>query len=410
MKINKFLLLILAVNGLFAQQNTTAKIKAVTENGLHKIILPAAIRSYSKEDLSDFRIVDTNGVAIPYYINPETNPEIASHFSEFKVISKTAIPKKKTTVIFESAKTSLDEIVVSITNSDVTKRFNISGSNDQKEWFGLINNSQLNDLENSQDTSVFKTIALPISSYHYLKIDFDDSKTLPINLLKVGFFTQAIKTNAVEEIIAKSSQIGQLSSPNKTQIRVAFDNFQIINQIRFEISNPSLFKRNARIYRIKTRKVKHKVETYQETLFHFELNSNQKNSFAIPQLFEKEFYIEIENQDNQPLSFSKISYFQNQVSVIADLKTTENYTIKTGNSMAIAPNYDLENFKSKISNNLPEATIYEVKHQNRINSKPKEKSIWQQPWFMWVCIGLGGTVILFFTTSLIKDMKKNTSI
>jgi hypothetical protein len=136
------------------------------------------------------------------------------------------------------------------------------------------------------------------------------------------------------------------------------------------------------------------------------LNSNLKNTFNIPQLFGKEFYIEIENQDNQPLSFSKISFFQNQISVIADLKTTENYTIKTGNSKEISPNYDLENFKSKIATNLPEATIYEIKHPILNKIKASEKSIWQKPWFLWICIGLGGISILYFTASLIKDMKK----
>lgn len=408
MKLNKFLLLIIAVNGLFAQQNTTAKIKVVTENGLHKIIVPAEIRSFSEEDLSDFRILDTKGNEVPYFINQENNQEEPNGFSEFKVISKTAIPKKKTIIIFESPKTSLDEIAVSIANSDVTKSFSISGSKDQKEWFGLINNSQLYDLENSQGTSIFKTITLPLSSYRYLKIDFDDRKTLPINVLKIGVFTSKIKTNEVQEIFPKSSQIGQIPSQKKTQIRVAFDNLQIINQIHFSVSNPSLYKREARIYLIKTRQVKHKTENYQETLFHFELNSDTKNTFTIPQLFEKEFYIEIENQDNQPLSFSKVSFFQNQVSVIADLKTTENYTLKTGNSKGMAPNYDLENFKNKISNNLPIAAIYGITHPILNKTKASEKSIWQQPWFMWMCISLGGIVLLFFTSSLIKDMKNNS--
>jgi hypothetical protein len=223
--------------------------------------------------------------------------------------------------------------------------------------------------------------------------------------LKVGIFTNKIKTNATQEINSKSSQITQLPSQKKTQIRVAFDNSQIINQIHFNISNPSLFKRNARIYLNKKREAKHKTQTYQETLFHFELNSAVKNTLNIPQLFEKEFYIEIENQDNQPLSFSKISFFQNQVSVIADLKTTENYTIKTGNSTRLAPEYDLENFKNKISNNLPEATIYEIKHSISNKIRAQEKSIWQQPWFMWICIGLVAIVLLYFSSSLIKDMK-----
>jgi hypothetical protein len=255
MKLNKFLFLIIAANSLFSQQNTTAKIKTVSESGMHKIIIPAEIRSFSQEDLSDFRILDAKGVEVSYFVNQIDHPTESNSFSEFKVIARTAIPKKKTSIIFESTKISLDEIRIAIANSDVVKPYSISGSNDQKEWFGLINNSLLNNLENSQGTSVFKTIPLPLSSYRYLKIDFDDTKTLPINVLKIGVFTNTIKTNSVQEILPKSSTIGQLLSQKKTQIRVVFDNPQIINQIHFSVSNPSLFQRNARIYWNKTRVV-----------------------------------------------------------------------------------------------------------------------------------------------------------
>jgi len=58
-----------------------------------------------------------------------------------------------------------------------------------------------------------------------------------------------------------------------------------------------------------TKKTKHKTETYRKIISNFELNSDKKNTFKITQILEKEFFIEIENQDNQPLTFAKISFF-----------------------------------------------------------------------------------------------------
>ena len=407
MKLNKFIILLLSINGLFAQQNTTAKIKSVNENGLHKIVLPAEIRSFSKEDLSDFRIYDAKKKEVPYFVIQAKNQSKLNRFSEFKLISKNGIPKKKTTIIVETPKKTIDEIVLLITNSVVTKSFDISGSNDQKEWFGLINKAQLFNLQSVVGINVFKTLALPLSSYRYLKIEFDDKKTLPINVLKVGVFTNKIINNKVQEIFPKSSIITQYPSQKKTRIRVVFDNQQIVNQIVFNTTNPNLYKRKGRVYLNKIREIKHKTETYQKTISTFELNSDLKKPINMNQLFEKEFSMEIENEDNQPLVFSEIRFFQNQVSIIADLKAGEEYGIKTGNPKAIAPKYDLENFKSKMANKLPETTIYKIKRQNSNTISVKEKSIWQQTWFMWLCIGLGGIAILYFTTNLVKDMKNN---
>ena len=409
MKLNKLLLVLLATTGLLAQPKTTAKIETVTESGLHKIILPAEIRSFSQEELGDFRILDSKGNETPYYIFQENSEAKTSSFSECKILSKTKIPKSKSIFIFENPKTSIDEIVLSIANSDVKKYYSISGSDNQTEWFGLVNNSQLNGLENSQNTSVFKTIPLPLSSYRYLKIEINDKKSLPINILKIGFFTNKTSSPNVEEVFARNTRILQIPAEKKTRIYSVFNHPQIINQIDFTITNPNLFQRNAQIYVNKKRAMNQKSAIYPEIHTNFELNSNTKNSFSIPQLFEKEFFIEIENRDNQPLTVAKIEFFQNQVAVIADLKANKKYTVQTGNSKLHSPEYDLENFKNKMSNNLPEAKIYDIKHTSAKEKSSKEKSFWQQSWFMWLCISLGGLVIAFFTTSLVRDMKNNAS-
>jgi len=408
MKLNKIsAFLILIASGVLAQPKTTAKIHAVPQSGLHKISLPAEIRSFSKENLSDFRIIDSKGNEVPYYILQENNESTSSLFSEFKILSRTAIPKKETTIIFENDKKSISEIALLISNSDVTKPYSISGSNDQKEWFGLVNKAVLGNLENIEDVTVYKTIPLPLSSYRYLKIDLNDSISLPINILKIGFFTHKINASDWVEIQTKNIKTMQIQAQRKTLIHVAFKYPQIINQINFTVSNPNLFQRNARIFINKKTVIKHKTKTYRETLSTFQLNSTQKNSFTVQQLFEKDFFIEIENNDNQPLTFAKIQFFQNPITIIADLKANDNYSIQTGNAALNHPEYDLENFKNNINTNIPEATIHDIQHLVVKENKIKTQSFWQQAWFMWICIGLGGIAIVSFTANLVKDMKKH---
>jgi hypothetical protein len=66
----------------------------------------------------------------------------------------------------------------------------------------------------------------------------------------------------------------------------------------------------------------------------------------------------------------------------------------------------LENFKNSIDNNLTKAKIYDIQQVDYQQTRLKNESIWQQPWFMWLCIGFGGIIVAFFTRSLIKDVKK----
>jgi hypothetical protein len=406
MKLNSLFILLFLTNFSFAQFQTTGKIKEVPENGFHEIVLSPEIRSYSKRDLSDIRIFNTKGNEIPYFI--QSNSEaLLNTFEEYTIVSKTVFPKKSTSIIIAvPAVKNNNQLSLFIANADVVKNYSISGSNDQTQWFGISNSQTLDDLNSSSEASVIKTISYPLSTYKYLKFDFDDRKTLPVNILKVGNFDTQLQKNILQEVRPKKAATTELTSLKQTEIHVLFDAPQIINEIAFEISRPTYYKRNVIIYKKVQQQTKHKLETYDEEIVSFELNSNTKNSFIIPEIFEKEFYIKIENKDNQPLNISAVKYSQKPVSVIVDLNANEKYIIKTGNKILNEPEYDLSDFKNNITGKLPQTNIYEIKQIVSPKNQAEKKSFWQQGWFMWLCILLGGITILYFTASLVKDLKE----
>jgi len=406
MKLNNFFILLFLTNLSFGQFQTTGKIKEVTENGFHEIVLSPAIRSFSKQNLSDIRIFNAKGNEIPYFIK-NNSEALLNTFEEYSIISRTVFPKKSTSIIVDVQSTkNNNELSLFIANADVEKNYSISGSNDQKEWFGISNSQTLYELNSSTEPSVVKTISYPLSTYKYLKIDFDDRKTLPINVLKVGNFNTQVLKNTFQEIKPKKTSTSEVSSQKQTQIHVIFDGPQVINQITFDISRPTYYKRKAIIFRKATIKNKRKSQIIDQEIVSFKLNSNTKNSFEIPEIFEEEFYIKIENNDNLPLSVSTIKYHQKPISIIADLNSNEKYTLKTGNKKLTEPDYDLSDFKNNISETLPQTYIYNIQQNSTTKNQIKNKSFWQQGWFMWLCIVFGGITILFFTASLIKDLKE----
>jgi len=406
MKLTKFILLLLITNLSFGQYQTTAKLKKVAQNGFHEIIVSPEVRSFSKQDLSDIRLFDSKGVEVPYFIQTAKNSSFNT-FEEYAIVSKTVLPKKSTSVIVAiPSNKSHNQLSLYIANSDVEKKYSISGSDDQKEWFGISNSQMLYELSSTSETSVVKTISYPLNTYRYLKIDFDDQKTLPVNVLKVGNFTSQSQKSALQEIFPKKSVTTEIPSEKETQIHILFDAPQVINEISFEISKPTYYKRTAVLYRKIKHQTKRKSQIFDEEITSFELNSNATNTFIFPQIFEKEFFIKIKNHDNQPLSISKIKYYQKPISIIADLNSNENYILKTGNKNLREPEYDLSNFKTNIAGNLPQTTLYHIQQNNPAKTSTASQSFWQQSWFMWLCIILGGITILFFTASLVKDLKR----
>ncbi len=406
MKANKFLLLLLITGISFAQHTATATIEKVTESGFHKIALSPEIRSFSKEDLGDLRIYDSNNKEVPYAIFNSVSHNLLNNFENYRIVSKSSVPKKKTSIVIEVAKENYTEVALVIGNSEITKFYSVSGSDDLKNWYGLVNKEQLGDYKTSVSSKVIRSIQFPKTSYRYIKIDLDDTKTLPINILEAGRHFEKLvylktKKNSLNDIRIKKTE-----DVKKTIYQINSNQPQIIDQLLFAIKSPTYYKRSVTIYKNEILKRKRKTTTYRTDLAHFELNSENKDTLSVPQFFEKEWFIEIDNQDNPPLEIKKLNFLQNILVIVADLKSNETYTVKTGNPQRNTPSYDLSYFSNKIESDIPEAKLDDVKHEISKNIVSKKTSIWQQSWFMWLCISLAGIAVAYFSLSLAKDIQK----
>jgi hypothetical protein len=369
-----------------AQNSTTAKVQPVTKDGLFKMIVPSEIRSYSKNDLSDFRILDANNREVPYFLVADVPETRVEQFDNFDIVSKVVDNKKSTAIIIKNPKTQISGLELVVANYEGTKKYSISGSNDQKEWFGST------------------YISFPLCAYPFLKIVFDDSTTLPINVLKVGHANTNFLKGTLQEVKVKYSETMQILAEKKTLLKIVYDYPQYIDKLVFDIQNASLFKRNARIYTIKERTEKHKTVTYQEDIARFTLSSNQVNTFDITQVKQEILFVEIDNQDNPPLDILAIKCYQKPIFAVADLKANAQYSVTTGNPNLKLPLYDLAYFKETISNDLLETSITAIEHPLNDTVTDPKTSFWQHPWFMWLCISIGGLMILFFSMKLIKEM------
>ncbi|HBI02331.1 DUF3999 family protein, partial [uncultured Flavobacterium sp.] len=299
---------------------------------------------------------------------------------------------------------SLNSLVVVIANTSVIKNYNVSGSNDGENWFGLVQNQQLSNLNSEKEKQVEKTISFPLNNYSFLRIDFSDKKSLPINVMKVGLYQSEINYVNQLELTDFTQKIISNKEKKKTQITIRFQSPQVISKINFDIRS-DLYFRNARILVNKSRKVKKRTENYQEEISSFVLNSKTNNQFVLDDFFEKEFIIEVDNQDNQPLEINKISFFQSPEYVLANLKTTENYTVIIDSTLS-KPNYDLQNFEFDNSKELNVLTIENLKKSTKEKAQSQEQKFWQTKWFLWTCIAIGGLAVIYFALGMLKDMKE----
>lgn len=406
----KLLILLWGAMAFGQDQAIEGEIHSIKENGLYRIPITQKVRSYATTDLRGLRIWDAKGNQVPYFIRRTTAYQKTniSDFKEFLVISSIRIADTTTTYTFKNPNKTIKQAVLLIANYQGSKNYRLEGSNDQKQWFGIVNRGQLHQLSHATQTSVYKVIDFPLCAYQYIKVVFDDSNTLPINLLKVGEATAETITTVpitLDKIPTKALKF--LEKDQITQIHVNFERKEVINQIRIAIVAPDLYSRRATLYTVREREVKRSIKSYRKQLASFSIRSDKELVFDIPVCIESEMYLEIDNKDNPKLQINGIHFMQEPMYLVAFLSKGEKYKFTAGDEALNFPNYDISDVTNTLKNSLPIAKISSVTYVQHVKPTKKIISFWQQSWFMWCCIGFAAVIILYFTFNLIKELNSN---
>ena len=383
-------------------QKHQGEIKNVEQTGLHQITIAPNIRAVAKDDLRHFKIFDSRQKQIPYAF--VTYKKQVRSYNNLTIISKNSIPDSITTLVIQNeASKKINQFNLQIENTSLTKNYSVSGSNDGKEWFGLVANETLADLVASSGTSLTKTIHFPTNTYPYLKVVFVDKNSLPINILSVGIAETQIIPEKLIEVTGFKYKFAEDKIRKVTTITFSADMRYEVDAIAFTINN-DYFNRSAKLIVKRAQQIKKRKTVYDETLAYFDLNSKTDRTVYLNTFDEKEFTIEIENKDNQPLEISDIKLFQKPVIIVSNLTKDENYQVVVDQSF-LKPSYDLGDFVAETVGSLPEAKIINFSAVVDKNVASAEKSFWQTSLFMWICIIFGGAIVSYFAYGLLKDMK-----
>lgn len=386
-------------------QSLKGAIERVEEKGFHRILIAPEVRSASNENFDFLRIYDDEKKEIPYVVDFNKDYFFSNRYSPLRISDQKQFKDSVSYYIINVVQNMkyCSELSLKIANTGLTKEYNISGSDDGIHWFGLVMNSMLYDLNDFQNTYVRKTVSFPNNSYKFLKIEFIDKNSMPIKLLEVGYFIGDEKIEPTTVLEVFKHKIIEDKTNKKTIIKFSADNLYTVDGIAFNFKNSRFF-RKASVFIKETKSVKKKSEIYRKSVATFNLDSNSANSFKWESFQAKDFEIEIENLDNEPLEIKEIKLLQNQIYLITDLHVSKNYEIVVDSTLS-KPQYDLEKF---LPNDLSQLNVIWISNFKKIslNKASKTQKFWQTKWFLWTAIVVAGLIIAYFAFGLLKEIEK----
>lgn len=304
----------------------------------------------SLADLRIYRIRQKDSLEVPYLISGIWGTE-AQMDEYFEILNKTKTDKGYYfTLQREDNQSEISEINLSFDNKNFDWRIDLEGSNDQKEWFGILENYRVLSIQNSKTDFSFENLIFEKTRYKYYRILV---KTNEKPLLSEAAFQnddvlkyQKFNVHKIQNFKVKNDK------KSKTSTAVfSLKNSLPIHSFRIKVENKNDFYRPISIYAIDTIATeKGKLAEYSGIADGTLSSLKGADLKSYKEVLAKQMMIVIDNGDNPPLKISEIEVKTYENGIVFKAEKSGDYILTYGNQQIIdRPNYDIETFEEKIS-------------------------------------------------------------
>ena len=320
----------------------------------HSIILPNDLFGKASHNLADVRLfgisANQDTLEAPYIIRVKTENSTSKDIV-FKTLN-TSYNNKGSFFTFEiPTKESINQIKLDFEQENFDWRLTLEGSQNQREYFTIIENYRITSIKNELTDFQFTTVRFPNSSYRFFRIRID-SKEKPD--LTVAHLTQSEKTEGVfRNYPIKIQEFGENKKEKQTEIKLELQVPVAVSHLKINISDKVDYYRPITIMYLSDSVKTEKGWKYSYSkLTSGTLNSMEENEFKFKCTTLKNLKIIIYNQDNQALSIDSIQVKGYIHEIVARFTEPANYFLTYGNEKAVKASYDIERFTDKIPDTL----------------------------------------------------------
>jgi len=384
-----------------------SEVQPATKPGFYRIMLPTEVVGHLNAQFSDLRLYDEQQHEVPYLLKREQPVRYQTLFREYKLVSKESTPKVGTVLVLQnSARSRINNLSLLIKNARVHKKVRLSGSNDARNWYVIEENYLLESIDNREQTAEVKILDFPLSDYEYYQLEINDSLSAPLNILRAGYYDVQTE-NGKYTLISGLSFTQRDSLPlRQSFVHVTLADTARIDKLTLRITPPTWYRRQAQLCRlIEQRGKTRKRPRIFDPLSTLKLSSAGENTVHLSGFRAKDFFIIIDNEDNQPLTISRVEASQLHTSLIAQLEPGKNYHLAFSSPGLGPPKYDLRYFQDKIPGNL---AVLDIRQPVRIGAenRPSGPSLFSNRNMIWLAMGLVLLLLSYLSFRMVKELGK----
>ena len=287
--------------GQMEQYNYKRELKGISEQW-HKIILPIEIYGETSQNLSDIRIFGVtkkDTLESPYLLR-STAEKISINKVAFKTLNASRNNKGYYYTFEIPTVESINQIKLQFKQQNFDWRVRLEGSQDQKEWFTVVNKYRILSIKNDLTNFQFTKLTFPSSKYRFFRMLIDSKERPKLSVASVE--KHEITDGTFRKHSIKKVSIKENKKSKQTEIDIELQLPASVSRIKIDISDTFDYYRPLAIkYLIDSVKTEQGWKYNYSTFKTGTLNSLEENEFKFKSLTVQKLKIIIENKDNQPL-------------------------------------------------------------------------------------------------------------
>jgi hypothetical protein len=368
----------------------------------HLLNLPNEVFGKIRPNFSDIRILgitpENDTVEAPYLVE-----RTASETSEKELVSmkfNSTHNEKGYFFTFEMEKEAIaNQIVVDFLQKNFDWKVKVEGSQNQNEWFTLVEDYRILSILNEQTKYAFKSIIFPDAKYRFFRLCVN-SPEKPV-LLK-GYVSQKVSKSGEYRAYSVKNFSNEVDKAAKqTILYVELPNAVPVSYLKFAVANKIDFYRPLKVeYLVDSQKTEKGYFYNYALITSGTLSSLEKDELIFANTLCKKLKITLENADNEPLKIDSVWVKGTPEKLIARFNKKANYFLFYGNPTASAPRYDIAVFQNKIPANLTE-----VSFANELSIKGKEvekvEPLFQNKTWLWAIMAIIIAVLGWFSFKML---------
>lgn len=326
------------------------QIQTDTTAQFNRFEIPSDIYGKSQLNLQDLRIVDEKGSPVSYLLDARSQKTaVAEDIRSFTPVG--CFRKKNDTICdFQGyAPEGTDLILTQLTagtdySADFFKYIELYGSHDGTHW-EWIGNDSVYRVEGTTDTDF--ALPSPLKYTFYRVVILDNIEAIQLTEL-TGTLTSAAEKLSTRQMVVPADRFSRVETGTETHITLK--NVGNIPFRSLSMDAAGLFHRPCRI--VSGSNPENGALFGSGYLYQSTLKGPEPLKNSLPmEIYEPcdSLMLVIENGDNPPLDITSLTLEYYADAVIFEAAAGKTYTLQYGNPDAQQPVYDLEQFRSEIS-------------------------------------------------------------